>query len=348
VKVWEAREVAARWVAEHAGEIPNFVGAFISGSVAWLPLDADLPATSDVDVMVVIADERVPPKPGKILYDGVLVEITFLSRNQISSSEKVLASYHLAGAFRTNTVLADPTGRLTELQAETARKYSERPWVRRRCADAERRIADGLASVQQPRPLYDQVMGWVFATGVTTHVLLTAGLRNPTIRLRYLAARTLLHTYGRLEFHEELLRLLGCAHLSRARAAQHVRAMAEVFDAAATAVTTPFLFATDITAEARPIAVGGSLDLIEEGNHREAVFWVVATYARCLKILATDAPASTRAFTPGFADLLGDLGFTSPADVTRRAQDVHDFLPRLSEMKEEILAVNPDIEDPAG
>jgi hypothetical protein len=36
-------------------------------------------------------------------------------------------------------------------------------------------------------------------------VLLTAGLRNPTIRLRYLAVGTLLADYGRAGFIEELL-----------------------------------------------------------------------------------------------------------------------------------------------
>jgi hypothetical protein len=100
--------VASRWVSEHAAEIPNFGGAFVGGSAAWLSGDADLPDTSDVDVMVVTADTHAPPKMGKLLYGGVLVEVTYLSWDQLRSSEDVLASYHLAGSFRTDTILADP------------------------------------------------------------------------------------------------------------------------------------------------------------------------------------------------------------------------------------------------
>jgi hypothetical protein len=122
--------------------------------------------------------------------------------------------------------------------------------------------------------------------------------------------------------------------------------MTEVFDAAAAVATTPFPFASDITAEARPVAVDGSRDLVGQDRHREAVFWIVATYARCLTILASDAPAATGArCTPGFEELLGDLGIASSADLGRHAQDVRDFLPRLREVKEEILAANPGIED---
>ena len=337
--------MAARWVAEHAAGIPGFGGAFVSGSAAWLPGDADLPATSDVDVMVVTAGTEAPPKLGKLRYGGVLVEVTYLSWDLLRSGEKVLASYHLAGSFRTDTILADPTGRLAELQAATARDFAKRSWVRRRCADAETRIVERLGQVDASAPPHDQVMTVLFATGVTTHVLLTAGLRNPTVRLRYLAARTLLVDYGRAGFHEELLRLLGCAHLPRGRVQRHLDAMTRVFDAAAAVARTPFFFTSDITPQARPIAVDGSRELIEQDRHREAVFWIAATYARCVKILASDAPATRARFDAGFGELLGDLGIASAADRRRRAQAVLDFLPRLREVTEEILAANPAIED---
>jgi hypothetical protein len=208
VQVREARALASRWVAEHAAGIPGFAGAFVSGSAAWLSGHLDLPGTSDVDVMVVTAGGPAPPKLGKLRYGGVLVEVTYLSWDQLRSSEQVLGSYHLAGSFRTNTILADPTGRLAGLQAATARDFAKRPWVRRRCRQAEQRIVDGLGSLDLSAPLPAQVTAWLFATGVTTHVLLTAGLRNPTVRLRYLAARTLLGEYARAEIHGELLRLL--------------------------------------------------------------------------------------------------------------------------------------------
>jgi len=52
-----------------------------------------------------------------------------------------------------------------------------------------------------------------------------------------------------------------------------------------------FPFGTDLTDKSRPIAIGGSQELIEAGLHREAVFRLVATYARCEKVFSTAAPA---------------------------------------------------------
>jgi hypothetical protein len=343
--VRQARAVASRWVAEHAVGRPGFVGAFLTGSATWLPGDAELPATSDVDVMVVTAGERTRPKLGKFLCEGVVVEVTYLPWDAVGSAERVLGSYHLAGCLRGGTIVSDPAGRLAEVQAVAAGQYARRAWVRRRCQDAERRVVDGLAAVDAGGPWHDQVTAWSFATGVTTHVLLTAGLRNPTVRLRYLAVRALLLEHGRLGFHEELLELLGCARLDRVRVEQHLRVLAGVFDATVPVSRTWFPFSADDTPVGRPMAIEGSRELVERGLHREAVFWIVATYARCLKILASDAPETRELYSPGFTDLLADLGVTSPADLRRRAADVRAFLPRLREVAESIMAVNPRIQE---
>jgi hypothetical protein len=346
MKVREARAVATRWVAEHAAGVPGFAGALLGGSAAWLPGDAELPGTSDLDVMVVTDDPQATPARSKRRHGGVLLECTVLPWDQLRPPERVLASYHLAGLRRAGTILADPSGRLAELQAATAGEYARRPWVRRRCRDAERRILDGLAGLDPSAPLPAQVLAWLFPTGVTTHVLLTAGLRNPTIRLRYLAARALLGDYGRPEFHEELLGLLGCAQLHRDQVEGHLAAMTAAFDVAAAVATTPFPFASDVTAAARPVAVDGSRALVGQGHHREAVFWIVATSARCQTILASAAPAAVEArHRPGFEALLADLGVAAPADLGRRAREVRAFLPRLAQVTEAILAANPGIQD---
>ncbi|WP_220183391.1 hypothetical protein [Sphaerisporangium album] len=333
---------------EHAATAPDFAGAFLSGSSVWLPEDAELPAASDVDIMVVTTAPRPPAKLGKFTRDGVLLEVTYLTWDDVPSAEAVLVNYHLAGCFRTDTVLADPTGRLTDLHLRCAARYAERPWVLRRCAAARARIVEGLGVLRATDPSHDQVTAWLFPTGVTTHVLLTAGLRNPTVRLRYLAARTLLEQYGHAGFHEELLALLGCADMTRRRAEEHLRTMTAAFDAAARVAATPFFFSSDISPAARPIAVDGGRALIDRGDHREAVFWIAATYARCLKILACDAPEARAAFVPGFAELRADLGVASAGDLERRANDVHAFLPRLWDVAEAIIDANPEVRAAAG
>ena len=349
MQVKHAKDVARGWVIAEAGHIPGFSGAFYHGSTNWLPDDAVLPPTSDVDVMVVLDDPTPPGKLGKFMYRDVLLEVSYLPRDQLQSPEVILGQSHMAGSFRTASVILDPSGWLTILQEAVSRDYAKRRWVRKRCEHARDKVLNNLAGLDALAPFHDQVAPWLFATGVTTHVLLVAGLKNPTVRSRYLAVRELLADYGQLDFYPALLELLGCARMSRAQGEQHLATLTEVFDVAKAAVKTPFFFASDISDIARPIAIDGSRDLIERGDHREAIFWIVATYSRCLKILEQDAPAETQEwFHPGYRRLLGDLGITSFADLQQRGEQVRAFLPRVWEIAEAIMAANPEIEDEPG
>jgi hypothetical protein len=297
-----------------------------------------------VDVTIVIRGDRTPPKLGKFALDGALVEVGYTTWAGLPSAEHVLGTFYLAGSLRQDTVIADPTGRLAVIHAETAEGWAKRVWVRRRCEDAERRITRGLHRLDLAQPPHDLLTGWLFPTGVTTMVLLTAALRNPTVRLRYVKCRALLAEYGHLASHEELLRLLGSEGLSRERVEEHLRAMTELFDATMPLARTPFFFSSDITSAARPIAVDSIRELVEQGLHREAVFWIAATYARCMKILHTDAPHALPVLAPGFAALAADLGAGTTADVERRRSEVLGFLPRLRGLAEEIMEATPGIE----
>lgn len=344
--VSQAKEIARQWVHEEAARKPGFRGALFHGSANWLPGEAELPATSDLDVLVVLAEPDHNLTLGKFSFRGVLLDVSALPNDQLRSPELILANYRLAGSFRAASVIADPSGRLSAPQTAVARDYAKRRWVRARRDDALENALSHLRSADEAGPFADRVTGWLFGTGVTTHVLLAAGLRNPTVRTRYLAARALLADYGRLDFYEALLELLGCAQMSRARAELHLAALAEAFDAAKSVIRTPFFFAADISDLARPVAIDGSRDLIERGFQREAVFWLLATYARCEKVLHHDAPPELWArFEPGFRSLLADLGIASPADLQERAAQVRAFLAQVREVSDEIMAANPTIED---
>ncbi|MGH3086265.1 MAG: hypothetical protein ACRDSJ_02960 [Rubrobacteraceae bacterium] len=344
--VKHARDVARWWVIEEAGELPGFHGAFFAGSTNWLPDDAALPATSDVDVMVVLADPNPPRNPGKFAHRDILLEVSYIQSKWLPSPESILGHYHLAGAFRAPNIISDPSGRLTELQAVVSGDYAKRRWVYKRCEHARDNVLRFLRSLNESEPFHDQVTAWLFATGVTTHVLLAAGLKNPTVRKRYAATRELLEEYRHLDFYEALLELLGCGRMSRAQAERHLIVLADAFDAAKAVVETPFFFASDISDIARPISIDGSREMIEGGFHREAIFWMVATYSRCRKVLHHDAPAEMKdEFSDGYLKLLGDLGITSFADLRRRGERIEEFLPRVWEVAEAIMSDNRGIED---
>jgi hypothetical protein len=343
--VTQAREAARRWVLAEAGKVPGFCGAYYAGSVTWLPDDAVLPATSDLDVMVVLADANPPLTPGKLIYEDVLLEVSYIARDRLASPEQVLGDYHLAGAFRTPSIIVDPSGHLTALQAAVAREYARRQWVRRRCEHAADEVRRWARSLDEAAPLQDQVAACGLAAGGTTHVLLVAALENPTVRRRYAAVREVLTAYGRLDTHEPLLALLGCAAMDRPRVEHHLDAVTAAFDAAKVAIKTPYRFGSDISDAARPISIDGSRELIERGLHREAVFWIVATFSRCRAIFAADAPDLLARFDRDYRELLANLGIGSVQDRHQRCAEVEAFLPRLWAVAEETLAANRQISE---
>lgn len=340
----DAKKIAREWVMLEAARSQGFAGAFFHGSVNSLPDDAVLPETSDLDVMVVF-DGPVPPlKLGKFFYRGVLLEASYISMDEIQSPEVVLGRYNLAGSFRSPSIILDPSGWLSKLQKVVSQQFAKRKWVMQRCAQARDKVLAG--EIRESDPFYDQVTAWAFTTGITTHVLLVAGLRNPTVRKRYVAVRDLLSDYGRLDFHETLLELFGCRDMAPSQVGHHLDALAEVFDVAKTVAQTPFFFSSDISDAARPIAIDGSWDLINQGYHREAVFWIVATYCRCLKILAHDASAAVlERYSLGLRELVADLGIESVSDLISRTQRVKDSLPEIWQVAEAIMDANPEIED---
>ena len=347
-----AKGAARRWVASEGPGIPGFAGAFFHGSMNWMRDDEPFPDGSDLDVMVVLDGPPPAQKLGKLVRDGVLLEVSPLTRAQLGTAEDILGQYHLAGSFRGPSIIADPVGILLPLHEAVEREYARRTWVEARCAHARDKALYGTTPEKARRdttldataPFHDQVNAWLFPTGIETHVLLVAGLRNPTVRRRYAAARELLHEYGHAAFYETLIDQLDPAGMTPERATEHLAALSAAFDAAAATIRSPFFFATDITASASPVAIGGSAALIARGLHREALFWIAATYCRCMAVFAQDGTPDLHArHEVGFRALLVDLGIVTVADLQRRKEAIRTFMPEVWRVAEAIMAANPDI-----
>jgi len=339
-----AKGIAERWVHYVASAMPGFAGAFFHGGVTWLPDAAELPPTSDLDLMVVLDGPLPDVKLGKLPVEGVLLDVAYLPRDQVRSAEHVLGQYHLAGSLTDSRVIADPTGELAGFQAAVAEGYPRRSWVRWRAEQARDKVLAARPLREEDAPA-DQVTGWNFPAGVLTHILLVAALRNPTVRTRYLTARETLADYGQLDLYPALLDLQGCRGWTPEQVTRHLDAVAEAFDVASAVVRTPVFYATEISAAARPIAIDGGREMIARGDHREAVFWLVATACRCQMILAADAPEEVARFAPAFRALLIDLGVASFADLQRRRAETTALVPAVWAAAEAIMAANPALVD---
>lgn len=341
----QAREAARQWMVEEGRALPGFCAAYTAGSTNWLPDDASLPRTSDLDVMVILDDANGNGARRKFIYQNALLEVSHLAKNRFRSTSHVLSDYHLAPSLRTTKLVFDPLGFLAPLLGPLHRDYAKGRWVRRRCAHAKGKLLQFLDSFNDSAPLVDQAITCLFAAGIATHILLVAGLRNPTVRTRYRAVREVLANFGHAGFHENLLEMMGAVNISRAQAYQYLATLTDVFDIAKLEVRTPFSFASDISDSARAMAIDGSLELIERGNHREAMFWMTVTYSRCLKVLVADAPGKlARSFLDAYQELLGSLALSTPAAVQQRCAEIRRMLPRVCGVADSIIEANEEIE----
>ena len=342
MKAEEAKRIASEWVQTVATGDPLFAGAVLHGSANWLPDDAEIAPTSDLDIMVIRTGDDGVTKPGKFVYRDLLLEVSYLQWGDISDREELLANYQLVGSFAGGQPLSDPNGRLTTLISDIALRYARREWVLARVERACQRAVNAFPVRAEDAP-HDQVTSWLFSTGALCHILLVAALENPTVRKRYLAAREVLDRFGFAIEYGPMLDLLGCRQMTPERTAEHLEAMTAAFDAAKQVVQRDHFFSADISDDGRPVAVDGSHELIETGNHHEAMFWIVATFCRCRKVLA--ATGAHEPFEAGFRALLADLGVTTYDDRARQIERSRAEIPRVRSIAEAIVATNPSVVD---
>jgi hypothetical protein len=330
----EARAAARDWVRQHAAGTADFRGAYLAGSAADRPDDAVQPPWSDVDITVVVAGATTPPKLGKLRHRGALLDVSYLPEQILADPERVAGTHYLAPSFAgPDSVLLDPTGLLVRLRAAIAPTYASPAAVRRRVADVLTAVRMRLSALDPAAPWPQQVLAWLFTTTLLTVAVLVAAGQRPTVRLRYQRARDVLH--DRPDLYVRMLELLGCADVDAAVVARHLDRLGEVFDEAAAVghSRTPFFFSSDISAEARPIAIDGSRALVDAGDHREAVFWIIATFTRCQQILDADAsPERSRAASQAFHAALAELtGVHGPDDLRARSAATVALLPELED-----------------
>lgn len=340
--VRDVKTGAGEWVYKEAIHIPGFYGAFLHGSINWLNDEDQLPPASDIDIIVVLTNPNGTP-PGKFNYGSLLLEVSYLSIDELRTAEQVLGKFYLAGSFRKPGIIADKDNHLTTLQQQVAAQYANAYWARKRCAHARELALSYLDQQDESAPLHDQVTSWLFARGLMVHMLLVAGLKNPTVRKRYLEVKRLLQEYSP-EFYERLLQSVGFASLGRPQVERHLASLTAAFDAACAVIKTPYRFAADISITGRPIAIGGSEELVKAGYHREAMFWIIATYCRCRHVLAQDAPLAVQEqHNKGFIELLEGLHIASFDERRQTNQVAAKFIVEVTQVAELIIAQNPEV-----
>lgn len=308
--IGDAIAIASQWINET--DVPGR-SAFIGGSVASADPESPYDPASDVDCYLVVDGEPPDGKIGKITVSGVLLDVSWLPWDQLQMAESHAV---LASLLHFGKIVRDHDGALADVQTGISNRFADEDSIEMRLKDMRSRIRNGLATDSSHLSEPEQVMNWLFPATLATHIPLIAGCAPLTVRKRFLAASRVMDD----EAYEGLLDLYGFAGVTTEQAQSWLDDTATLFDHAAPIATTSSRFwAGDITADARSIAIGGSQQLIDDGFHREALYWIIATRTRCLTVM-NDVRADTRAFVPMFHVMTEALGIGSSKDRWARSE----------------------------
>lgn len=336
-----AREIASEWVGRNVARFPEVRGAFLHGSVCYLPEGGSLDASSDIDVVVVYEDQTAggfDRYTGKHRFRDVLIDISFLPAGVVDSADTVLANHNLAGSLAAGGVLFDRDGRLTATHESVSARFSQAIWVRRRCKSALEKSEAVLSGVSPDRPIYDQGLRLLFGLGIQTHVLLVAARENPTVRRRYERCRDLLTAHDAQGVQEEMLDLLGSRAVTKPHALTHLSAMTRAFEDAVGVIRPDSKNAVHINPHSRSSNIEGSRNSIESGLHREAMFWIGSMLCRCVLALAENSSSDRVAkHGGGLAAVLEELGIPDSEAMRRRRDGGLRNLPHVWETAERIM-----------
>lgn len=312
----DAHAVAARWVT-HNQQIHE--AAFIGGSAATATSETPYDPASDVDCYLVISEPAPEGKIGKIRINGVLLDVSWMTWPQIESAR---ANAVTASLLNFGAIIADPSRRLQSNQDEIRRSFVDPASIALRLEDMRQRIRTGLVADSSHLPPPEQLMNWLFPATLATHIPLVASCAPLTVRKRFVAAKHVMEPAD----YESLLALYGFTDVTVPRVQQWLMLTERIFtENAVLAETSVRFWAGDIHEDARPIAIGGSQQLIDMGLHREAIYWILATCSRCL-VVRSDAEEAPSAYTDAYEAMLTALNIRTPDQRSTKTNRILEWI----------------------
>lgn len=342
--VREVVEIVREWVDHYARHLPGFAGAYLWAGITALPPDAPFPLYRDVDVVVVLP-EGAQDDTVEVFYRGMMLEVISIDPKDHQDAEAILSNPSHGPNMATTQILADPLGILTPLHRKVASEYGRRRWVEARCEKEKETANKQLAAMREaatPQERLDAV--WAFLSALSG-LLAVAQLKRPTTRRTLALLREMLEAQGRPDLHEEALAVFGSAHMSREEVQSILAMSVAAFDRSAEVYRTPTPYGFTIRPHLRPYLSEGSQEMINEGNHREAIFWIAALAGESYLVLQNDAPDSEKSeFAAQLQAMYATLGYAGISEEAwpQRVALAEDLAQEIYRIADELVALNPE------
>jgi len=321
----QARRSAQHWIDSNQQHWPGLVAAHFVGGVTTMADHEYFPPTKDLDLHLIFdASSPMLQEKGPFMnileerYEGVAIEAGVRSMAEYESIEKVLGNPEIAHHLTLDSIVDDPFDYLSTLQIGVRAGYCDPFWIAERI-DYERRGLDAAFDLRAPAGEMFGPAGEMTILGYTTTfakaVLDVGSLHAPRIGSRLgvnLGAR--LETLGRTELFDETLMFLGIEPVSSTTVAWWLERGSVLFDEAVAMRKSPHPFQHKLYPHLRPHFVDSCRRMIDEGHHREAMWWLMPFIEATTDILLVDGPADRK---QGIADTQSEflqlLNFTDPA-----------------------------------
>jgi hypothetical protein len=340
--------VVQAWVDECGSHTPGFCGAHLMGGILSLPKESVFPPSDDVDFSLVLQNTQ-EWETHDIAYKGLLLECGTVGIQYYRSPEAVLSNPQLASNLAVDSILSDPAGLLTPLHAVVKQQYAKRRWVQARCAFEKNLVTHSLEEVSQVTSPAGAFVPLAAAIVYMAGALIAADLRPPTHRRALILMRDVLYQQGRAELQEQALRLLGCAHLTRQQVEAFLQDAASAFDRAVEVTRTAIPFGFKLQPHVRPYLVDGLEELIQQGNHREAMAWIMIVLWLANTAIQHDAPEAEKPFFQAKLDrLFQETGFTTPTDVVTRLQGARQLAGKIFMIADGMVEHRPPDKETTG
>jgi hypothetical protein len=301
----QARRSAQHWIDANQQQWPGLVAAHFVGGVTTMLDNEYFPPTKDLDLHLIF-EESSPMLQAKgpfmnILEDsfqGVAIEAGVRSMAEYASVEAVLGNPEIAHHLTLDSVAHDPSGYLTTLQIGVRAGYREPFWIAERIA-YERRGLDAAFELRARAGEMFGPAGELTILGYTTTfgkaVLDVGSLQAPRIGSRLgvnLGDR--LASLGRSDLFDKTLGFLGIQDVSISTVAWWLERGSALFDEAVAVRQTPHPFQHKLHPHLRPHFVDSCQRMLDEGHHREAMWWIIPFIEATTDVLLLDGPADRK------------------------------------------------------
>ena len=338
-------ELARRFVEERFSATPGFRGAHLVGSINHLPGTALFPTYQDVDIAIVL-DSVDYQEIEEVLVDGYVLECILSGSSRYQSAEAILAVPGMACNLQPNSVLVDPDGLLTHIHQVVAAEFAQRKWVSLRTEDELHGAEISLTAMAEAENPVDLIKAWGDFIMHCSAAITVCHLKPPTHRRTLVNLKALMQSQEEQELYHQILEAFGSTQLSEAEVRLFLDQCLAAFDRAIEVKKQPVPFDWKLDPCIRDYLQKGTLEIIDEGAHRESLFWIALFFLiSTLAIHQDGSPEEKPAYTARLINFLRALGLESPEAIKRRVQLCMPLHQRVAEYVRKSVATSPRFTD---